>query len=255
MFLQHLRFFFHKCCRNIKAISKLASMFFYLNSLNYQSVGRLDGSSQILLDYNKTSKYSNSKFLRPREIHKYPNDNSRQLIPFKLVSTKTKLTDFCFAGQASAYQKIVSPKVKSIFECFTGLGSRFLPIDIYDAQEVCHKYYVLSFETELSDTYVDFDKTIYSVFDRLGENLDEITGRANLRLGPSQIARVKYFSFKNPTRLPDFFVSPSMLIHFISSKLASRFIEEKVTGIDIYKYDSQSDLGINTIRRVNHKSN
>lgn len=230
-------------------------MFFYLNSLDYESVGKLDGSSQILLNYDRINKESDQVSIRPRELHKYPDNDNYQIIPFELISPKTRLTDFCFCGQASAQQNIISPRVKSILDGFTGFGNRFLPVNIYDTQGNCHEYHLLSFEADLPDTHIDFDRTIYSVFGRLGKTVDVVTGRCNLKVGASQIARVKQFSFKDATRLPDFFISPLIPVHFISAKLARRLTEEKVTGIDIYKYDSNSDLGVNTIRLVNHKFN
>lgn len=225
-------------------------MRFLLNSLDPSVIGRTDGVSQINIDYSKLGTEFSPDTCLPQQVSSHFKI-CESIAPFKLVSPKTQLTDFCFAGETFGTQSIISPRVKSIFEEFSGFKSSFFPVKIFNHNETYHDYHLLHFQEMLSDEFIDFEKTIYSVFDSSGIEIDEIIGRSKCDQNPSALKKVKRFAFNKTKELPDFFLSDLTLTHFVSSRLTDKLIAEKVSGINIYKYDNQSDLGINTIRKVN----
>jgi hypothetical protein len=225
-------------------------MFFLLKSLDQNVIGKTDGVSQINIDYSKVAPDFSFDTCLPQQVHKHFG-HCRAIAPFKLVSPRTKLTDFCFSGETFGRQRVISPRVKSILENFSGFSSSFLPVQIFDHHETCHNYHLLHFQEMLSDKFIDFEKTTYSVFDSHGIEIDEIVGQSKSNQNPSTLIRVKRFVFKRRSDFPDFFLSDSTLTRFVSSKLADKLIAAKVSGINIYKYDNQSDLGVNTMRKAN----
>ncbi|MFT7120378.1 MAG: hypothetical protein ACJAZ9_000551 [Neolewinella sp.] len=227
-------------------------MFFYLNSLDYKVIGKTDGISQINTDLTKIRSYFSLDTCLPRQVHQHI-EQCRQIAPFKLASPNTILTDLCFSGEASYLQRVISPKLKAILENFMGFNAFFFPVLIYDHSGKSHDYYLLHFQEALSEDFIDFERTVYSALDKSGYDLGEIVGRSKAEQDKSLITRIKRFAFKKGHKLPDYFASPLNLNYFISSDLTDCLIASEVTGIDIYKYDNHSDLGINTIRATNHQ--
>lgn len=227
-------------------------MFFLLNSIDQNVIGKTEGDSQVTIDSSRVKAEFSVDSCLPRQVHKYFG-KCQSITPLKVTSREIRLTDFCSGGRTSGKQSIVSPKVKSILRDFSVFSGSFLPVQIFDHEEVCHPYYLLNFQETLTDVLVDFEKTVYSVFDKSGVEVDEITGQLEANKDQSLITRVKRFAFKEKSELPDLFVSDFTLTYFVSSRLAERLAAEEVSGINIYEYDNQSDLGFNTVRKANNR--
>jgi hypothetical protein len=221
-------------------------MFYYFNSHDYGTVGKLDGTSQLLLDFSKLEDGCPPETCFPRNV-KANFDMCQHITPFKLAFPSTNLTDFCSTGQITAFQRVVSPKVKAIFDSFIGHNAHFFPVHIYQQDGTRHDYYLLHFQESLSEDFIDFDKTLYSIVDNRGQTIDEVIGRSNIKTDKSLIPMLKRFHFKEEKNIPDFFVTPLRRVHFLSDRLTDYIMAEELKGLCIYKYDNRSDLGINTI--------
>lgn len=227
-------------------------MFFYLNSLDFDVIGKTDGISQINLDRSRISPEFSTMSCLPKQVKKNLS-SCKAVAPFKTVSTKTILTDFCFGGEASYMQRVVSKKVKVILEQFQGFESYFYPTEVYDTQGNTHRYFLLHFQEALPDKFINFDNCVYSQIDKRGEIINEVTGKRNLPEDKSTAIRVKRFAFNKGVDFPDFFVSPLNNHFFISDEIADAFTASRVSGIDIYHYDILSDLGVNEERSANKR--
>lgn len=223
-------------------------MFYTLKATQREIVGAVKGGTQLTIFNEMLSEEFSEQNCLPRQVEKRI-DVCKGISPLITTSKKTKITDFCDCGFTTPFQYIVSPKVVKLLKSFVVSPYKFLPVPVYEQDKNIHFYQLLNLYGTLPDKYIDYERTVFAIYDKKGVEVDAVVGKNTALEQNISLRRVKRYAFNDKLTLPDIFMTPGRLVLFLSDRLTHAITENKITGLNIYEYTEDSDLGVNSIRK------
>ncbi len=166
--------------------------------------------------------------------------NEIELPKFKL-SKDAFLTDYMDLSYSGKF-KLISNKLKKLIESHSIDNIDFYSVEVLDANQKCHKYYLITSKLKVIDRVVNWGDSSFVWWDmysnEIKQKIDDIKEYSDWFLywteripRPFRNWRIRFSSIVLNEYDYDFVKLTSPLLgFFVSSKLKDRLIEEKLTG-------------------------
>ncbi|UXX79488.1 hypothetical protein N7E81_19255 [Reichenbachiella carrageenanivorans] len=207
---------------------------------NYPQIKDITGGNWDIKDpksmYNQFTFYST------------PTDTAPDFGVFNLYGS-SKFTDLVSNGVLGTFSLIISEKFKNILEDFELGNHWFFPVYLNHKSETM-KYFVLHLKNDLSDRVIYEQSIFYTQEGLIGKNKKDITFdseehyqkyREELKnqspnsLLPKTSIKAKKIVIDNSINIDVVTSKRTGIDIFISSKLANKILESRLTGIDVKK--------------------
>lgn len=180
--------------------------------------------------------------LRIRDFLNKPGLQGRVFFPMR-TTPKAKLTDFMNSAEANfPSQIIVNNKLRDIFEEFPGQSFEVGKLAINHASRSLD-YYLIARTERMDEKIIDFKNSKIAELNWRAQKYEPLNCEAideMKKIKDAVFVNVAFFD--NVIADLHHFVCPLTNELFISDEMAKAMIDEKISGVELYAYDRDSDI-------------